>query len=275
MASPLPITTIKASSSIWHIHWRELWQFRELFQTLAWRDIKVKYKQTVVGIAWAIAQPFTQMIIFSFFFGKLANMPSDNVPYPLFSFSGLILWTMFTTALSNASNSMVGSAHLIAKVYFPRLIVPIASTLTAYLDYLIAWVMLWLLFAVFRFVPSWTIVFSPFLALGPLLLANGLGFFLSAINVQYRDVRYALPFFIQLLIFVSPVIYPVSVAGQFAWVVKLNPMSGYLELHRSLILGHQNIDLAAVAYSLLATILALLFGLYYFNWQQRKFADII
>lgn len=275
MASPLPITTIKASSSIWHIHWRELWQFRELFQTLAWRDIKVKYKQTVVGIAWAIAQPFTQMIIFSFFFGKLANMPSDNVPYPLFSFSGLILWTMFTTALSNASNSMVNSAHLIAKVYFPRLIVPIASTLTAYLDYLIAWVMLWLLFAVFRFVPSWTIVFSPFLALGPLLLANGLGFFLSAINVQYRDVRYALPFFIQLLIFVSPVIYPVSVAGQFAWVVKLNPMSGYLELHRSLILGHQNIDLAAVAYSLLATILALLFGLYYFNWQQRKFADII
>lgn len=275
MASSLPITIIKASSSIWHIHWRELWQFRELFQTLAWRDIKVKYKQTVVGIAWAIAQPFTQMIIFSFFFGKLANMPSDNVPYPLFSFSGLILWTMFTTALSSASNSMVGSAHLIAKVYFPRLIVPIASTLTTYLDYLIAWVMLWLLFAVFRFVPSWAIVFSPFLALGPLLLANGLGFFLSAINVQYRDVRYALPFFIQLLIFVSPVIYPVSVAGQFAWVVKLNPMSGYLELHRSLILGHQSIDLAAVAYSLLATILALLFGLYYFNWQQRKFADII
>lgn len=268
-------TIIKANSSLWQINWQELWQFRELFQTLAWRDIKVKYKQTIVGIVWAILQPVVQMIVFSFFFGKLASIPSDGVPYPLFSFSGLTLWTMFVGALSNSSNSMVSSAHLISKVYFPRLIVPVSSTLVIYIDYLISWTVLGVLFVFFGYMPAWTIPFSPLVALGPLVLANGLGFFLSAINVQFRDVRIALPFFIQLLIFVSPVIYPVSVAGQFAWVVNLNPMSGYLELHRSLILGHQGFDPLAVVYSIVATIAIFFAGLFYFNWQQRKFADII
>lgn len=268
-------TTISASKRFWQIDWKELWQFRELFQTLAWRDIKVKYKQTVVGVAWAILQPVVQMIVFSFFFGKLAQIPSDGVPYPLFSFSGLVLWTMFTGALTSSSNSMISSSHLISKVYFPRLIVPIASTLVTYVDYLFSWTVLIALFVLFGYMPPWSIPLSPLIALGPLVLANGLGFFLSAINVQFRDVRIALPFFIQLLIFVSPVIYPVSVAGQFQWLVSLNPMSGFLELHRALILGHQSVDPLAIAYSVLTTIGLFFAGLYYFNWQQRKFADII
>lgn len=270
-----PTTVIQADAPIWKINWNELWQFKELFQTLAWRDIKVKYKQTFIGVIWAILQPIVQMVVFSFFFGKLANIPSDNVPYPLFSFSGLILWTMFTSALTTSSNSLVGSANLISKVYFPRIVVPVATTIVTYIDYLIAWTVLGLLFVVFQYMPVWTIILSPIVALGPLILANGIGFFLSAINVRFRDIRYALPFFVQLLIFISPVIYPVSVAGQFEWVVKLNPMSGYLELHRSLILGHQSVDPWAVAYSVTVSLVILFLGFYYFNWQQRKFADII
>lgn len=275
MTPAQPITIIKASTSFWQLNLSEIWQFRELFQTLVWRDIKVKYKQTIIGIIWAIVQPFTQMVVFSFFFGKLANMPSDNVPYPLFSFSGLILWTMFTSSLSNSSNSMLNSSHLISKVYFPRLIVPIASTLITYIDYLIAWIVIWCIFIVYKFIPPWTIILSPVLAIGPLMLANGLGFFLSAINVQFRDVRYVLPFFLQLLIFVSPVIYPASVAGQFQWIVALNPMTGYLELHRSLILGHQSITFFPVIYSLTTTLMIFFLGVTYFNRQQRKFSDII
>ena len=268
-------TVIRPFDNLLHVDLRELWENRELFSTLMFRDIKLKYKQTAVGILWAVMQPFTQMIVFSFFFGKLAKIPSDNVPYPLFSFSGLILWTMFATALTNASNSMINSTHLITKVYFPRLIIPTASTLVAYLDYVIAWLVLGILFMIYNWQINWFMILSPLVAFLVLIFSNGLGMILAAINVTFRDVRFVLPFVIQMLLFISPVIYPVSVAGQFEWFVKLNPMSGYLELHRALILGHQNISLMSIFYSIAVTIVSLLIGIIYFNWQQRKFVDII
>lgn len=269
------VTIISAKKNLFKIPWDELWLFRELFQTLAWKDVKVKYKQTAIGVLWAIIQPLLQMIVFSFFFGKLAKIPSDHVPYPLFSYSGLVLWNMFSSILSSTSTSMVSNSHLVTKVYFPRIILPIATSIVFYIDYLISWIVLGLLFTIFNYPPVWTAIFSPFVGILVLMLANGIGFFLTSLNVQFRDIQYALPFFIQILVFVSPVIYPVSVAGRFEWIVNANPMSGYLELHRALILGHQSIDVPAMLYSILATIVIFMSGLYYFNWQQRKFADII
>ena len=269
------MTYIRAKRSLIKIPWRDLWLFRELFQALAVKEIKVKYKQTAIGVLWAVLQPLLQMVVFSFFFGKLANIPSDFAPYPLFSYSGLVLWNLFTSTLNTTSTSMVSHAQLITKVYFPRMIVPVASSMVSYVDYLIAWVVLGWLFVIFKFAPAWTFVFSPIVGIATLLLANGIGFFLAAINVQFRDVRHALPFFIQLLLFVSPVIYPVSVAGKFEWLVKLNPMTGYLQLHRALILDNQFVDISNVIYSLVITVVVFALGLVYFNWQQRKFADII
>jgi lipopolysaccharide transport system permease protein len=269
------ITKISAEQPWWSVEAKEVFQFRELFGVFALRDIKVKYKQTVIGALWAILQPFSTMIIFSFFFGKIAEIDVGDIPYPLFSYAGVTIWTMFTTALTQSSNSLVSNSHLISKVYFPRLIIPIASTIVAFIDYLIALSVMGLIMMYFKFIPPLTVVLVPFVALGALLLANGIGFFLSALNVQFRDVRYALPFFIQLLIFVSPVIYPASLGGQYQWLVEVNPMTGYLEAHRSLLLGHQPFDFDSLAYSIIATIAIFMSGYFYFSHAQRKFADLI
>jgi lipopolysaccharide transport system permease protein len=268
-------TEIKPESKLSFFDAKEVYQYRELFLTLALRDIKVKYKQTVIGALWAIIQPLTTMIIFSFFFGKIAQIPSDGVPYPVFSYSGLLLWMFFANSLSAASQSMISSSNLISKVYFPRLIVPIASTLSNVVDYFIASIILFFLMLFFNLTPSLGIVLTPLVLFLTWMLANGIGFFLTAVNVKYRDVRYAVPFFIQLLIYVTPVIYPISVAGQFKWLVSLNPMSGLIEAHRALILGNQAVNIEMLLVSALITIVIFIFGLYYFKSVERYFADII
>jgi lipopolysaccharide transport system permease protein len=271
----MKITKISAEQPWWSIEAKEILQFRELFGVFTIRDIKVKYKQTVIGVLWAVLQPFSTMIIFSFFFGKIAGIDVGDIPYPLFSYAGLTLWTMFTTALSQSSNSLVSNSHLISKVYFPRIIIPVASTIVAYIDYLIALSVMALLMVYFKYTPPLYGLLVPLVAIGALLLANSIGFLLSALNVQFRDVRYALPFFIQLLIFVSPVIYPAELGGQYQWLVEVNPMTGYLEAHRSLLLGHQPFDLGSLAYSVIATLVLFIAGYLYFSHVQRKFADLI
>lgn len=269
------VTVIEPRSTISLKDLIEIWEYRELLITLVLRDVKVRYKQTVIGVVWALIQPFTSMIVFSFFFGKLANMPSDNIPYPVFSYAGLTLWTYFQTALSAGSNSLVNQQHLISKVFFPRLILPISTTMTPVVDYGIALSLVFLILAYFQIVPSLGILLVPIILLMTWILATGLSFWLSSINVKFRDVKFVLPFFMQLLVFISPVIYPVSVAGRYEFLVRLNPMSGYLEAHRAMILGHKAIPYDYLIVSILITLIIFFSGMYYFKKVERHFADVV
>ncbi|NMC36093.1 ABC transporter permease [Candidatus Beckwithbacteria bacterium] len=268
------ITIIKPQQGFISINFKELWRYRELLLALMIRDIKVRYKQTYLGIAWAIMQPFTQMVVFSFFFGKLAKIPSDGVPYPIFSYSGLILWTFFSNSISAVSNSMINSSTIIKKVYFPRLISPIASSLVYIVDYIIAFTILIGLIFFYNFPLRLEFLLIPMVVFGTWLLSIGVGCFLASINIRYRDVRYALPFFIQLLLYITPVIYPASVAGQFEWIVNINPMTGFMELHRSLILGLP-IKINQIIISLIITIVFLVIGLLTFKKMEKNIVDIV
>lgn len=252
----------------------ELIAYRELFLTFVERDLRVRYKQTVVGGVWAVMQPVLTMVVFSFFFGRLANIPSDGVPYPVFSYAGLTLWTYFTNAISSASVSLVSNSQLLTKVYFPRLIIPLASTLTGVVDYAIASAVLVLMLWYFEISPSALIVLLPVVVGLTWLLATGMGLWLSAINVKYRDVRHAMPFFLQLLIFVSPVIYPSSVAERFKFVLFLNPMTGLLGVHRAMILNTP-LSYGELAASVFWTVVIFVSGLFYFKKIERQFADIV
>ncbi len=256
------------------INIKELLNYKELLWTFVERNLKVRYKQTVIGGFWAILQPFMTMVVFSFFFGKIAKIPSDGVPYPLFSYSGLILWTYFSNALTLGMGSMLGSANLISKVYFPRIIIPVSATLTGILDYLVAFSIVFGLLLFYHHPLNWQFILFPVILVFTWLLATGISFWTSAINVKYRDMYHVLPFFIQLFVFITPVIYPTSVAGQFKWLVTLNPMTGLIETHRALILG-QPINLILLCLSILMTIVILFTGLIYFKSVERQFADII
>lgn len=269
------ITVIKPKKRIRSLDFQEILRYRELFLTFAWRDIRVRYKQTIIGGAWAIVQPLLTMVVFSFFFGKIAQIPSDGVPYPIFSYSGLLLWIFFSNSISNASTSLVGNRALVSKVYFPRAIIPISSTIVMFLDYLIASIVMLLLMVYYRIPFTFSLLLVPLLLLMTWVLANGIGLLLAAINVKYRDVRFALPFFIQLLIFITPVIYPVSVSGKYRWVIALNPMSGLIEAHRAALLGHQAINYPLLIPSVIFTILIFIIGALYFKNVERFFADII
>lgn len=253
----------------------DLYNYRELLGTLVWKDIKVKYKQTIIGVVWAVLRPLVTMIVFSIFFGSLAQLPSEGVPYPIFSYSGLLIWTYFSNALSNASNSLVSNAGLISKVYFPRIIAPLAATLVEAVDYLVAFTILLGLMVYFQIPLTINLLWLPAIFLCTWVLVSGLGMWMAAINVKYRDVRYALPFFIQMLIFVTPVIYPTSIADQYQWLLKLNPMTGLVEAHRIAILNHQPLDVQAVIISLLITSVIFISGWYYFKSVEKYFADII
>lgn len=268
------VTLIQPKRGIHFPNLAELWQHRELLLAFVKRDVTSRYRQTIVGGSWAIIQPFTTMIVFSFFFGKLANIPSDNVPYPIFSYAGLLLWTYFSAALSSASNSLVSSSSLITKVYFPRLIIPLASTLYGLVDYLVASIILIFMMLYYQVSFSPLLLLLPFIMLITWLLASGFGFFFSAINVVYRDVRYALPFFIQLWLYVTPIIYPSSVAGRFSFIIWLNPLSGLVEAHRAIILNNP-IHWPGIILSLIYAILAFVLGAIFFNHIERKFADVI
>lgn len=262
------------------VNWKELWRYRDLFIVLAWRDISVRYKQTALGVLWAVFQPFVTMIVFTFIFNRMANIQSgDNTPYPIFLYVGLLLWQYYSGTLTNASNSMVSNASLIQKIYFPRLIIPATAAITGLVDLAISAVILGGMMIYYNFMPHLTgLLILPLLLLCAVMSAMGLGMFLAAINVKYRDVRYALPFFIQIMMYVTPVIYPVKMLDKYPIIktlmIWLNPISGVITNARAAILGQGPIDWAIMGISFGMSLLFFIAGLYYFRSTEKYFADI-
>ncbi len=255
---------------------RELWQYRELLYFFSWRDLKVRYKQTAVGVLWAIIQPFITMVVFTVFFGNLAKIPSDGVPYPIFVYVGLLFWQFFSGALSDTSNALISNQSIITKVYFPRLILPISAVITKLVDFLIASLILVGLMFYYGYVPHLSGLFLlPLLLAISFMSAVGGGLVLASINVKYRDVRYALPFFIQILIFVTPVIYPASIAGTYSKLLAINPMMGVIQNARAALLGTAPINWTLIWMSVIGSAILLLIGIYVFKKIERFFADIV
>ncbi|HWQ44433.1 MAG TPA: ABC transporter permease [Methanosarcina barkeri] len=268
--------TIRPKYGLLDLNWRELKEYRELLFFLALREIKIRYKQTILGASWALLQPFFTMIVFTLIFSRLAQMPSDGVPYPIFSYSGLLLWTYFSNALSQSSNSLVDNAPLLSKVYMPRIFIPTAPCLSGLVDYGIAMSILVVMMIYYRFVPGITILLLPFIVLMTFLLASGIGYWLSSICVKYRDVKFVLPFFIQLLLFVSPVIYPANIVGEnLRWLLYLNPMTGLIGAHRACLLGHIPVDFVGLGISAMLTIVIFVSGILYLKRTEKYFADLI
>jgi lipopolysaccharide transport system permease protein len=268
---------IRAKNKWWELDVKELWQFRDLFYFLSWRDVKVKYKQTAVGVLWAIFRPFFTMVVFSVFFGRLAHISSEGAPYPIFVFSGLLFWTLFSSSLGDISDSFVGNERIITKVYFPRIILPVSSIFTNLVDFAVATVIFAGLAVYYRFVPSpWIIFWFPVLIVLTMLSTMGIGLLFGSLNVKYRDVRFVLPFFMQLLIFITPVIYPVSIVSEkWRWILGLNPMSGVIDAARAVMLGTHPIDWMLLGISCVSMVVYLILGYFYFQKVERYFADVI
>jgi lipopolysaccharide transport system permease protein len=270
-----PLVVIQPSTKWSLLSFKDIWAYRELLFFLTWRDVKVRYKQTALGAAWAILQPLFMMIIFTIFFGRLAGVDSAGIPYPLFALAGLVPWTFFSNSITASGNSLVGSANLITKVYFPRLIVPAAAMLAGLVDFLLAFLMLCVLMIYYRVALTAQVLFLPVLVFLTALFGLGVGTWMSALNVKYRDVRFALPFVIQLWLFVSSVILPSSsVPQKWRWILMLNPMSGIIEGYRSALFGLP-FDWPALGMASVLTVLVLLYAIYSFGRVERSFADII
>lgn len=270
-----PLVSIRPGGRFAPIDLKSLWAYRELLYFLTWRDVKVRYKQTALGAAWAIIQPLFTMIVFSIFFGKLARMPSDGIPYPIFAYAGLMPWTFFSNAVNSSGNSLVGSAHLITKVYFPRMIIPGAAVAAGLVDLIIALGILFILMIYYSVGVTWNILMLPALMLLTTLLAIAVGMWTSALNVKYRDIRYALPFAIQLTMFATPIIYPVSIVPvAWRWALSLNPLTGIIEGYRASFFGRP-FDWTALAISAAITFALLLYAAYHFKRVERTFADIV
>lgn len=269
--------TIKPIKTNFYLNLKELWDYRDLFYIFAWRDIKVRYKQTVLGIAWVLFQPLISMVVFTIFFGNFAKIPSGNLPYPLFVLCGLVFWTFFSNTLSSASSSLISNENIIKKVYFPKVILPLSTVITGSVDLFISLILLFLVGFYFKFLPPPSILIIIFLGyLISFLTASGLGLFFSAINVKYRDVRYIIPFFIQIMIFLTPVIYPISIiksSGRFLFI--LNPMATVIESMRSVISGNSSIDFVGLGIATLISLIIFFSGLAFFNATEKLFADII
>jgi lipopolysaccharide transport system permease protein len=260
----------------WHmLDWRELWAYRELLWVLAARDIKVRYKQSVLGAAWAVVRPFTTMVIFSVIFGKLAKIPSEGFPYPVFVYTGLLPWTFFSTAIGTSSQSLVGSSHLISKVYFPRLIIPLSSVGAGLADFLISTAVLLAMMAWYGMGWSVHLVAAPLLMFAVIFTAVGVGTVLSALTVAYRDFSHITPFLVQIWMYVTPVIFPLSIVPkQWQWLLYLNPMTGLVEGFRSAFLG-KPFDLTGLGISIAVALAFFAAGAAYFERVERRFADII
>lgn len=267
---------IRPKYGLLDINWQELKEYRELLFFLALREIKVRYKQTAMGASWSVLQPLFSMVVFTLIFGKLAQMPSEGIPYPIFSYSGLLLWTYFSGALSGSSNSLVGNAGLLSKVYMPRIFIPTSPCLAGLVDYGIATSVLALMMIYYKVVPNLEILLLPAIVLITFLLASGMGYWLSSIFVKYRDVKFILPFFIQMLMFLSPVIYPADIVGaKLRWLLYLNPMTGLIDAHRACLLGHSPVDFTGLSISIVLTVVIFVSGILYFRSTEKYFADLI
>lgn len=255
---------------------KELWKYKELIYFFTWRDLKVRYKQTAIGVLWAIFVPFMTMVVFSLFFGRFLNTPSDGVPYPIFVYTGLLFWQFFSTALTETSGVLVTNQSIITKVYFPRLILPISTVVTKFVDFAIASIILAGMMIYYGYVPNITgILILPILLIITFMIAVGGGLFLAAVNVKYRDVRYVLPFFIQILLFLTPVIYPASIVGKYSWLLALNPMTGVIQTARAGLLDTTPINWILLMMSFFASAVILIIGIIYFKKVERYFADIV
>jgi len=275
-AAPVPVQRIEPSRGWVSLKLRELWEYRELLYFLTWRDIKVRYKQTLLGAAWAIIQPFFTMVVFSLFFGKLAKIPSDGIPYPIFSYAALVPWTFFANGLNQSANSLVGSANLIKKVYFPRLTIPISTVLSGVVDFALAFAVLLGMMLYYGITPRVQALYLPFFLLLALITALGVGLWLSAMNVQFRDVRYVVPFLTQFWMFATPIAYPSSLLTP-TWrvVYGLNPMVGVVEGFRWALLGKGSAPGPMLLVSTLAALVILISGAYYFRRMEKTFADVV
>ncbi len=255
---------------------KEIWQHKELLYFFTWRELKVRYKQTAIGVMWVLFQPFVTMVVFSVVFGHFGKIPSGNVPYPIFVYVGLLIWQFFSSSLAGASNSLIGNAGIITKVYFPRLILPIVYSLVSLVDFAIASIILFGLMVYYHVLPHvFGLVILPLLLAISFLISVGGGMILAAINVKYRDVRYALPFFLQILLFVTPVIYPPDILNKYSWVLVLNPMTGVLKAARATILGTAPVDWSLLIFSGIGGVILFVLGILYFNKTERFFADIV
>ncbi len=274
-AEEIPTILIRPSRGWVALNLRDLWLYRELLYFLTWRDIKVRYKQTVLGAAWAVLQPFFTMVVFSIFFGRLAQVPSDGIPYPIFAYCALVPWSYFAGGLERAGNSLVGSANLITKVYFPRLAIPISAVLAGLLDFAIAFVVLLGMMLYYGIVPTAAILTLPLFLLLAIATALAVGLWLSALNVQYRDVRYTIPFLTQFWLFATPIAYSSSlVPEQWRALYGLNPMAGVVEGFRWALLGKSPPG-PLLAVSVTVVVVLLIGGLYYFRRTEKTFADVV
>lgn len=267
--------TIEPSNK-WLLNWKELWQYRELFYFFTWRDIKIKYKQTVLGFIWAILQPLLMMLIFTLFFGRALNIPSQNIPYPVYVFSGLLIWNIFSSGLTNASNSMVNNSSIIKKIYFPRLIIPVASILVALFDFIMAFILFGVILIIYKQQVSWIALFIwPIAIIVSVIATLGLGAWLAALNVKYRDFRYVIPFLVQVLFFLTPVIYPISLIKYplLQYLLVCSPMYAAMELFRFPLVDVMP-DFYFISISLLSSLILLLVGILYFNKTEDFFADL-
>ncbi len=254
----------------------EIWRFRELLYFFAWRDVKVRYKQAFFGAAWAIIQPLFTMLVFAFFFGRVAKVPSSGIPYPVFCYSALVAWTYFAGTLGLAANSLIGNANLLTKIYFPRVLLPGGSALSSLLDFGVGSIFLFAMMAYYHLVPTWRIVFWPLAILAMVVVTLGISMLLAALNVRYRDVKHIIPFVVQLGLFATPVIYPPNfLPPRWHYLLALNPLSSVMEIFRACLFRAYALDLRLVTISLAVGLLLLLAGGLYFRKAERTFADIV
>ncbi|HEX3086608.1 MAG TPA: ABC transporter permease [Pyrinomonadaceae bacterium] len=276
-AGPATSVVIIEPSSTWvPLKLGDLWDYRELLYFLTWRDVKVRYKQTLLGAAWAILQPLLTMLVFTLLFGRLGGIQTGPIPYPLFAFGGLLIWTFFSNSVANSGNSLVGSSNLITKIYFPRMIIPTAAVGAGLVDFGLAFLIQIVLMAYYRVHLTWAILMTPVLLLVAALLAVGVGMWLSALNVKYRDIRYAIPFLIQIWMFASGVIYPVSMLPpKWQLLLRLNPLTGIIENFRVALFGNEAFQWTSLLISVAITLVVLVYSAFSFRRMERHFADVI
>lgn len=272
-----PLLILRPSQGWVSLKLKQMWQYRELLFFLTWRDIKVRYKQTVLGAAWAIIQPFMTMIVFSLFFGGLAGIPSDDIPYPIFSYAALVPWTFFASGLAKSANSIVSNANLLKKVYFPRLIIPISNVFSGVVDFVLAFGVLLLMMVYFQITITINIILLPFFLLLAFITSLGVGLWLSALNVRFRDVRYVIPFITQFWLFITPIAYPSSLIENdvLRFIYSLNPMAGVVEGFRWVLLGTDTAPGLTIIASSIVAIIIFIMGLFYFKRMEKSFADVV